>query len=38
MTWRGRATQRSRGTRKTNLAQQPALSSPIKMIAQLEWT
>ena len=38
MTPRGRATQQSRDTRKTNKAKQPALSSPIKMIAKLEWT
>ena len=37
----GRAAQPSRDTRKTNKAKQPALSSsssPIKMIAILEWT
>ena len=32
---RGRATQQSRDIRKTNKAKQPALSSPIKMIAKL---
>ena len=35
---RGRAAQPPRDTRKTNSAKQPALSSPIKMIAMLEWT
>ena len=38
MALRGRATQPSRDTRKTNYAKQPALSSPIKLIAKLEWT
>ena len=38
MTLRGRATQPSLDTRKTNQAKQPALSSPIKMNAKLEWT
>ena len=35
---RERAAQPSRDTRKTNKAKQPALCSPIKMIAILEWT
>ena len=38
MTPQRRATQQPRDTRKTNLAKQPALSLPIKMIAILEWT
>ena len=39
MTLRGRATQPSLATRKTNQAKQPALPLfPTKMIAKLEWT
>ena len=37
MTSRGRATQSSLDTRKTNQAKQPALSSPSRW-AKLEWT
>ena len=31
-------TQQSQDTRKTNKAKQPTLSSPIEMIAKIEWT
>ena len=38
VTPRGRATQPSLDTRKTNQANQSALSYPIKMVAEIEWT